>query len=233
MKGIVCEKKVYDDRVITHHHPYAQLVFPLCGTMEVATKTKNFTVDESSIFLLPFDHEHSFKADGRNQFLIMDIPSPMFDPKQLNFSEGIQCEFNDKWKAVRSLLLDEMQNGSCDAMSKLFYYFIPGMINHSIPESIQYINEHYSDNVDIQTLAQIQNYSTTYYSEWFKKEMGQPPAEYIQQKRIERAKELLSHTNLSIMQIACEIGYNYESSFTKVFKLRENVSPKAYRQGIL
>ena len=58
-------------------------------------------------------------------------------------------------------------------------------------------------------------------------------AEYIQQKRIERAKELLSHTNLSIMQIACEIGYNYESSFTKVFKLRENVSPKAYRQGIL
>lgn len=233
MKGIVCEKRVYDDRMITHSHPHAQLVFPLCGEMDVNMEHSEFIVDEKSVFLLPFNHEHSFKVDGKNQFLIMDIPSYMFEMKKMDLSDGIKCDFNEKWRAIRFLLLDEMRGGAAsgDAVSRLFYYFIPEMVTKKTSPSIAYINSHYSRNIDIETLARIENYSVTYYGEWFKKEMGMSPVEFIQQKRIARAKELLQGTGLSIMQIACEVGYDYESSFTKVFKLREKVSPKVYRQS--
>ena len=232
MQGIFSEMKVYDNNMVTHSHPHAQLVFPLYGSMRFNIKGSDALVDESSIFLLPYARDHSFKVDGRNQFLILNIPSNMFEEKDWNLANGIKCSFDDKWKAIRFLLLDEMQNGSTssDALSKLFYYFIPNMVNQNIPQSVKYINEHYNENIDIETLAGIENYSATYYGEWFKKVTGQPPIEYIQQKRIERAKELLCNTNLSIMQIACEIGYNYESSFTNVFKMRENMSPKVYRE---
>lgn len=233
MKGILCEKRVYDGRMITHSHPHAQLVFPLQGEMDVNMERSEFIVDEKSVFLLPFGHEHSFKVDGKNQFLIMDIPSYMFEMKKMDLSDGIKCEFNEKWKAIRFLLLDEMHGGlpSGDALSKLFYYFIPDMVTKKEPPSIQYIQEHYNQNIDIETLARIENYSVTYYGEWFKKETGMSPVEFIQIRRIDRAKELLQGTSLSIMQIACEVGYDYESSFTKVFKLREKVSPKVYRQS--
>lgn len=232
MKGIICEKRVYNDRAVTHSHPYAQLVFPLCGSMNVRMNGGVYTADENSILLLPYGRDHFFHVDGRNQFLIMGIPSRMFEGKGMNFSEAIRCGFDQKWKAIRFLLLDEMQNSpdSPDAFSRLFYYFIPEMLRHDIPNSVQYINEHYQENIEIETLARIENYSATYYGEWFKKNMGQSPVEYIQFKRIERAKELLCGTNLSIMRIALEVGYNYESSFTNVFKFRENISPKAYRQ---
>jgi AraC-like DNA-binding protein len=230
MRGIICEKRVYTGNVVTHSHPYAQLVFPLLGAMYLNMENRNITVSEENIFLLPYDHRHSFKTDMQNQFLVLDIPSFMFEEKNLGLSEGITCTLNEKWQAIRFLLLDELRAGTVgETLSKLFYYFIPYMIQKQMPESLHYIHEHYNEDIDIETLAGIENYSVTYYREWFRKETGQSLMEYIRKRRIERAKELLISTNLNIMQIACEIGYSYESSFTKVFKIQENISPKAFR----
>ncbi|MGB4440463.1 MAG: helix-turn-helix domain-containing protein, partial [Sedimentibacter sp.] len=45
------------------------------------------------------------------------------------------------------------------------------------------------------------------------------PTEYIQKLRVQRAKELLRYTDLNLIQIANEVGYNHNSSLTRVFKL--------------
>ena len=58
------------------------------------------------------------------------------------------------------------------------------------------------------------------------------PVEYIQKLRIEQVKELLRDTDLSIMQIAYEVGYNHNSSLTRLFKLHENITPANYRINI-
>ncbi len=233
MSGIVCEKRIYQDGEVTHSHPYAQMVFPLVGAMRfVISPSHEALVDENSIFLLPYDCAHSFEVWGKNQFLILNIPSNMIEVARWNLATGIKCPFNEKWKAIRYLILDEMQSGGKGgtALSKLYYYFIPEMLEKGTPRSVQYINEHYNENIAVETLSSLENYSITYYGEWFKKTVGKSPMEYIQQCRIERAKELLVNSNLSIMQIAGEVGYSYESSFTKIFKLRENISPKNFRE---
>lgn len=227
MNGILCEKKVYSNNVVKHSHPFAQLVLPLSGTMEVEAGNSSYIANDSNLFLLPYDQYHTFKVSGKNQFLIMDIASKLFSEE---LYRGIKCSLDGSWKAVRFLLLDEMHRGNSeDAILKLYYYFIPKLLDLNVPDSVRYLRQHYNENVTIEDLAVIENYSEKYYSEWFRKKMGCSPVEYIRRLRLERAKELLCSTELSIIQIACEVGYTYESSFTRLFTMYENVSPRKYR----
>ena len=58
------------------------------------------------------------------------------------------------------------------------------------------------------------------------------PIEYIQNLRVQRAKELLLNTNLTVLQISQMVGYEHNSSFTKVFKNLEKISPTEFRRNI-
>ncbi|WP_316931472.1 helix-turn-helix domain-containing protein [Chryseobacterium formosense] len=55
--------------------------------------------------------------------------------------------------------------------------------------------------------------------------------QYIQNVIIEKAKEKLSTTNLSVSEIAYELGFEHSQSFSKLFKTKTNVSPLEFRQS--
>jgi AraC-like DNA-binding protein len=55
--------------------------------------------------------------------------------------------------------------------------------------------------------------------------------QYIQNVIIEKAKEKLSTTNLSVSEIAYELGFEHSQSFSKLFKAKTNVSPLEFRQS--
>lgn len=52
----------------------------------------------------------------------------------------------------------------------------------------------------------------------------------MQLLRLDRAKTLLRETNLSILQIAQQVGYDHHTSLTRLFKQLEQTTPQAYRQ---
>jgi len=56
--------------------------------------------------------------------------------------------------------------------------------------------------------------------------------EYVQNLRVKKAKEFLLNTNLTILQISQIVGYEHNSSFTKVFKHLEKISPAEFRMKI-
>jgi AraC-like DNA-binding protein len=60
---------------------------------------------------------------------------------------------------------------------------------------------------------------------------GQSTQQHIHDKLLEKAKEKLSTTNLSISEIAYELGFEHAQSFSKLFKLKNNLSPLEYRQS--
>lgn len=60
---------------------------------------------------------------------------------------------------------------------------------------------------------------------------GQNTQQYIQQVIIEKAKEKLSATNLSVSQIAYKLGFEHPQSFSKLFKSKTDLSPLAFRQS--
>jgi len=100
----------------------------------------------------------------------------------------------------------------------------------SLSAAMQYIRDNYMNNVSLENVAQHVFISPYYLSHLFKDELGITFVEYLTQVRIERARELLQSTGMSIVAIATEVGYEDASYFSKVFRKRCGLSPNLYRR---
>lgn len=81
----------------------------------------------------------------------------------------------------------------------------------------------------VQFLADILNISPGYLSDMLRSLTGQGAQQHIHNKLIEKAKEKISTTNLSISEVAYQLGFEHPSSFNKLFKSRTKVSPMEFR----
>ena len=81
----------------------------------------------------------------------------------------------------------------------------------------------------VQFFAEKLNLSSNYLSDMLRVLTGQSTQQHIHNKLIEKAKEALSTTNLSVSEIAYQLGFEHPQSFSKLFKLKTNVSPLEYR----
>ena len=82
-----------------------------------------------------------------------------------------------------------------------------------------------------QYVAEKLNVSPGYLGSLLRALIGQNTQQYIHNKLIEKAKEKLSTTNLSVSEVAYELGFEHLQSFSKLFKAKTNVSPLAFRQS--
>lgn len=82
-----------------------------------------------------------------------------------------------------------------------------------------------------QQIAKSLNISPNYLGSLLKTLTGQTTQQHIHNKLIEKAKEKLSTTNLSISEIAYELGFEHPQSFSKLFKTKTNVSPLEFRHS--
>ncbi len=83
----------------------------------------------------------------------------------------------------------------------------------------------------VQWVAETLNVSPNYLSGLLKALTGQSTQQHIHDKIIEKAKEKLSTTDLSVSEIAYELGFEHPQSFSKLFKAKTNVSPLDFRQS--
>ncbi|ADQ05955.1 transcriptional regulator, AraC family [Caldicellulosiruptor hydrothermalis 108] len=105
------------------------------------------------------------------------------------------------------------------------------MGNDLISNILEYIHQQYSSSeISLSTIADKFNITPQYLSAIFKEKTGQNISDYIQNLRMNRAKELLLTTDYSVSQIAKMIGYTEVSGFTKAFKKFEGVSPNKFRE---
>lgn len=87
-----------------------------------------------------------------------------------------------------------------------------------------YIREHYAENVQHSDLEQIAGLSRNYIIVQFKRQFGLTPMQYLTWVRIQKARELALQTNLSISEIAAEVGYADVHTFGKMFKKKTGTS---------
>ena len=97
--------------------------------------------------------------------------------------------------------------------------------------AIQYVNEHFKNKISLKTVAGHLHTNPSYLSMLFKQEMGITFTDYLNQIRINRSCELLVNTNLNLIDISFQVGYDDQSYYTKMFKKLKGVTPKNYRSG--
>ena len=96
---------------------------------------------------------------------------------------------------------------------------------------IEYISNHLNDEMDLKELADISNFSEFHFHRIFKAIIGESVGAFVVRMRIETAARLLRYSNLSVQDIAYNVGYNTPSSLTKVFRQYYNISPSDYRNN--
>jgi len=101
----------------------------------------------------------------------------------------------------------------------------------------QTIGEYFEDSESLENgpptveyLANRFNLSPHYLSDMLRSLTGQSAQQHIQEKLIEKAKEYLVVTNLSVAEIAYRLGFEYPQSFNKLFKKKTNLSPLEFRR---
>ncbi len=83
----------------------------------------------------------------------------------------------------------------------------------------------------VKNIAEALHVSPSYLSSLLKSLTGQSTQQHIHDKLIEKAKEKLSTTGLSVTEIAYQLGFEHPQSFNKLFKSKTNTSPLAFRQS--
>lgn len=83
----------------------------------------------------------------------------------------------------------------------------------------------------VQSVSEQLNVSPNYLSDMLRSITGQTTQQHIHNKLIDKAKELLTTTNLSVQEIAYQLGFEYPQSFNKLFKKKTDISPLEFRQS--
>jgi len=97
---------------------------------------------------------------------------------------------------------------------------------------MNYIGSNYAQELSLKTLGYRLNINPVYLGQLFQKEIGQPFNEYINQFRMEKAKQLLLNTNLTATEISKKVGFNDSNYFFRLFKKNMGVSPSDLRKFI-
>ncbi len=114
-------------------------------------------------------------------------------------------------------------------------WFAKGASRHpdeGIVEVQQWMQMHYSQNFDLQSLSEMANMSSRNFSRRFKSAVGKSPLAYGVDLKIKAAQELLKQTNLNHQDIADHLGYKDNAFFARQFKQKTKLTPGEYREMV-
>ena len=151
-----------------------------------------------------------------------------YDLSVLRVMEKIAREYRDRNylynKIIEAMLTELLVNLSRSrGMQARLEQFDP------IEYALVYLNEYFTTDVNLESLAASTNYSVSRFRELFKERAGVSPKTYILDKRIEYAKQLLSTTKLSSHEIWRLVGFTDYPQFNKFFKRKTGMNPKDFR----
>jgi AraC family transcriptional regulator len=93
-----------------------------------------------------------------------------------------------------------------------------------------YIEDNLAENIALADLAAVVGLSVSHFNVLFREAVGLSPHQYLIRRRVERAKDLLGESKLSIGQIAAESGFAHQSHLARHMRRMLGVAPKALRK---
>lgn len=99
-----------------------------------------------------------------------------------------------------------------------------------VKEAVHYMHEHFNENISLNEISNMVGVSVQYFSKIFKDEVGANYIDWLNSLRINRAKELMGTSDMSIKEVGFHVGYNDPNYFSRIFKRYEGVAPREFIQ---
>jgi AraC-like DNA-binding protein len=108
----------------------------------------------------------------------------------------------------------------------------PGLAKWQVRRVTAYMRDRLGDEIGLQELAGVVGLSRWHFCTAFRQATGYSPHRWLARVRMERARELLSHSALGVTDIALAVGYDTASAFASAFRRHVGLSPSQYRRSL-
>ena len=250
---VASEDYVWDNRRHGRNAPdYGFFQYTLSGAGMIRFQDREYRLEAGSGFFCLKSHPYRYwfdkKASDDWEFLWIG----MTGAAALSLISGIQREFgrvvtlplqsisvNMLWDIHERTRKNEWKNQmqASVALYQFLLQIIEDLRNRGTQDSqerldqaLAYIREHYAGPMDISLLSPRFGYTREHFIRLFRKKTGITPGKYIQDLRVNRVKELLRTTRLSLDVIAMEAGFRSANYLCRMFRKKTGVSPGSYRK---
>jgi|GEM_PF-696317 len=114
------------------------------------------------------------------------------------------------------------------SLTPLFKQYGDGLPPYKLKQAINYINDNLDQPIKLNDIAKILDLSQYYFCHMFKESTGVAPYKYVIKQRVEKAKNLIKNSQLSLADIAYECGFSSQSQMTQHFRKCVGVTPRVY-----
>lgn len=185
----------------------------------------HFTLPESSPYYAQLQACPNYYSliDSKRYIELFSDVIYYYNTKNLNTDSDI----------VKAKLIELFYYLTSDRQYNEKYLSVVQAHNTAIPKTLDYINAHFDEKLDLNALSALAGYSKNYYQHLFKSILGVTPQQYLLSVRIKAAKNLLSDPAVSLTEITYLCGFSSQSYFNYVFKSETDHTPLEYRKMLL
>lgn len=214
-----------------HTHSHANILLATQEPLLVRCGGADIFVTPQQLGFVPPGLYHQCLC--HSEIIIIDIPAAMLKASDLAILEKhLLYPLTGCFIPLVELIKSEIKRNPGASIRYLYYFLYAKLLEVTACRSIGYIREHFNENIRIEDLAKLENYSVSYFKGWFKQKTGWAPSTYLRKLRLDKAKELLATSDYTILEIAALVGYSSHAALTRAFQKQDHISPAAYRKQV-
>lgn len=225
-----------------HTHPCCELVYYIRGEGKSVIGGKSYDYRPGTFVYIPPTVPHSekhstqthvlfFAFEYENEYITAETGVYQDDSGAvLALFEEINREIAQKrnyYKYAAALLIERIMLLICRQKSRNDE---KNVFEESMKYAVDYIKLNSQHCIDVQSLAETIGYSYDYFRHQFRKLYGMGAKEFILRERMNKVKELLADTDMTIKEIASQCAFESQAHLSVAFKKVENMTPAQFRQ---
>lgn len=225
----------------------------LQGTVKISVSDDRYTMQGQSVMVCGTKDVQIESTDPNTYLLIYHLSNQLLNTYSKRDSLKLDTKLVDNHRTTGRILKNHLdglisylrqKQGQIDFhLIALSLEMLQTVINHfsikqaahgsdnRIFEILLYIESHYSSVITLDDIADHFNFSSAYFSRYFKKHTGSNFLEYLTNYRLEKAAKRISESHSKISEIAAQMGFTNINSFNKKFKEKYDCTPKEYREN--
>ena len=235
---------------ISPGHPYLKLIYFQKGKGQIRMQDEYYHVETDDLVVIqPSRKRFSINVEEPLTFIVLGVENLYIDELSVSGQMcRIHLDSNEFRQNLHSILNElsvkaEQYEYACNYYLQLLlielertnglYFRSPVKEKKSRDCKFikDYLDEHFTENINLDTLSEQSNMNKYYLVHSFTKAFGCSPINYLNEKRIEESKRLLETTDASIAEIARVTGFSSQSYFSQAFKKNTFMTPNEYRRS--
>ena len=240
---------------IQHSHDFCEILYVAGGAGEAILEGKKFRLAPGDLVVVNPGTLHEERSDAKaplrliflaiRDFAVPGLPAGCLSQEKYRV---LSCgEYQYKMDIyLRELLQEtssqiefyqEISQGLVSALLVLVMRLIrinpedEAALSQECQKIKEYLDQNFTSPITLDSLSETVYISKHYLSHLFKEQTGISPIKYLTSKRMEKACELLSETELPVSEVSKAVGYENPLYFSQVFKRVYGISPVKYRMG--